>query len=298
VVSGSQRDTSQEGKRTKRIGIVKKRRDHEEIILEEEFREGLDGIKEGDYLWILYQFHKCESYVLKEHPKGDKKRERRGIFSLRGPRRPNFIGMSLVRVLNVDLEGGVLRVKGLDALDESPVIDLKPYSPLYDSISHLISGDELRELIERGIVSNLIDERQIQPNGIELTLESIYELESSGVIDYDNSSRRIPEGRRIEFEDEVHLPSGCYRIRFNEIVSIPKNIVAIARPRSSLLRSGATVETAVWDSGYRGRSEALLIIFNPHGLTLKKNARLIQLLFFHLGKEVNGYSGKYQNENL
>lgn len=162
----------------------------------------------------------------------------------------------------------------------------------------IVAGEHLKELVKKGVVENLLGEEQIQINGIELTLESVYELEGEGRIDYDNSSRVIPEGKRIEFEDEIHLRPGCYRIRFNEIVSIPKNMVAIARPRSSLIRSGATVETAVWDSGYRGRSEALLLIFNPHGLRLKKNARLIQLLFFELEKEVGGYSGRYQNENL
>ena len=66
---------------------------------------------------------------------------------------------------------------------------------------------------------------------------------------------------------------------FNEIVSIPRNVAAFARSRSSLLRRGATLETALWDPGYRGRSQSLLVVYNPAGLRLKKNARLLQLVF-------------------
>ncbi len=78
------------------------------------------------------------------------------------------------------------------------------------------------------------------------------------------------------------------------------NLAAIAKPRSSLIRcGGATLETAVWDAGYRGgRSESMLVVYNPAGFKLKKNARIMQLLFYTLNTEVEeGYSGVYQNEN-
>lgn len=82
-------------------------------------------------------------------------------------------------------------------------------------------------------------------------------------------------------------------------MNIPKNIAAIAKPRSSLLRCGVTIQTAVWDAGYGGRSESLLVVYNENGFRIRKNARIIQLLFFRLGKEVReGYSGAYQNENI
>ena len=76
------------------------------------------------------------------------------------------------------------------------------------------------------------------------------------------------------------------------------NLAAIAKPRSSLIRCGATLETAVWDAGYRGRSESMLVVYNYAGFRVKRNARIIQLLFYTLEKEVEkGYSGIYQNEN-
>ncbi|MCX9014076.1 MAG: deoxyuridine 5'-triphosphate nucleotidohydrolase, partial [Candidatus Methanoperedens sp.] len=71
------------------------------------------------------------------------------------------------------------------------------------------------------------------------------------------------------------------------------------KPRSSLLRCGVTIETAVWDAGYSGRSESLLVVFNEDGFRVKKDARVLQLLFYRLGERVSeGYSGVYQNENL
>ena len=168
----------------------------------------------------------------------------------------------------------------------------------------MLSHEELVFLVNKKppLVEQMIDpDIQIQPNGIELTLARVEVHDGSGAIAFDNAQRKLPDTNKIDFDNEgwVHLPKGSYKIVFNEIVNIPKNIAAIAKPRSSLLRCGVTVETAVWDAGYSGRSESLLVIFNEKGFKLKKNARILQLLFFILGEEVQeGYSGVYQNENV
>ncbi len=168
----------------------------------------------------------------------------------------------------------------------------------------MLSHDELVSLISKKppLVENMIDqETQVQPNGIELTLERVESHEGPGSISFDNAERRLPTTRNIEFSNGgwLHLPKGSYKIVFNEIVNIPKNIAAIAKPRSSLLRCGATIETAVWDAGYSGRSESLLIVYNEKGFNIKKDARVLQLLFFRLGEAVKeGYCGIYQNENI
>lgn len=168
----------------------------------------------------------------------------------------------------------------------------------------MLSRDELRERINSNmpLVENMIDaETQLQPNSFELTLKSIEALNGAGAVDFDNSERRIPESEAIEFDEEgwAMLEPGTYKITFNEIVNIPLDLAAIARPRSSLLRCGVTVESAVWDSGYRGRSESMLVVYNPHGFRVKKGARLLQLIFYSLRTEVSeGYCGRYQNENL
>lgn len=168
----------------------------------------------------------------------------------------------------------------------------------------MLSHEELVSLVNNKppLVEHMIDpDIQIQPNGIELTLHRIELHENSGAIAFDNSERKLPRTKNLDFDSEgwIHLPKGSYKIMFNEIVNIPKNIAATAKPRSSLLRCGATVETAVWDAGYSGRSESLLVVYNENGFKIKKNARVLQLLFFRLGEEVRkGYSGVYQNENI
>ncbi|VVB87776.1 Deoxyuridine 5'-triphosphate nucleotidohydrolase [uncultured archaeon] len=167
----------------------------------------------------------------------------------------------------------------------------------------LLSHDELISLINKKpplVEQMVVPEIQVQPNGIELTLQYIEAHEGAGAIAFDNAERKLPPTKNIDFDGDgwVHLPRGAYKIVFNEIVNIPKNIAAIAKPRSSLLRCGATVETAVWDAGYSGRSESLLVVYNEKGFRVKKNARVMQLLFFRLDEEVGeGYCGIYQNEN-
>ena len=151
------------------------------------------------------------------------------------------------------------------------------------------------------LVEHMIDSTvQIQPNGSEMTLQHVHRLNGPGSIAFDNSERRLPKTQPLEFDTNgwLHLNPGIYKIIYNEVVNIPDGLAAIARARSSLLRCGVALETAVWDAGYSGRSESLLVVHNPGGFSIKRNARVIQLIFFRLSSRVSeGYSGIYQNEN-
>lgn len=141
---------------------------------------------------------------------------------------------------------------------------------------------------------------QIQPNGFDLTLRSIALLQSPGKITAKNDQRVISDLAPLVFDtqDFIDLMPGAYIITYNEIVNLPKNIMALARPRSSLLRCGVTIGTAVWDAGYSGRSQSLMVVYNPQGLRLQRNAGMVQLIFFQLTAETEGYRGKYQGENI
>lgn len=153
----------------------------------------------------------------------------------------------------------------------------------------------------RHVEAMLDPDLQQQMCGVELTLKRVERFTSSGAIDYDNSERTIANTEEITFDATgwLSLLPGAYLITFNEIVNIPRDATAIARPRSSLLRSGATLGTALWDPGYRGRSQSILVVHNEHGLRLKRNARLIQLVFMKLCRDAEKtYSGVYQGENL
>lgn len=143
-------------------------------------------------------------------------------------------------------------------------------------------------------------EEQLQPNGVDLTLREIALLQSSGRITISNSQRLVSSLAPLVFDGLgfIDLIAGAYMITYNEIVHLPNNIMALAKPRSSLLRCGVTIETAVWDAGYSGRSQSLMVVHNERGFRLQKNARMAQLVFFQLTQETEGYQGTYQNENI
>ncbi len=96
------------------------------IVLAPDLLEGLTGLEPGMTLLVVFVFHRAEGYELLQHPRGDRSRPKRGVFALRSPNRPNPIGITEVELLAI--EGNILTVRGLDALDGTPVLDLKPVS--------------------------------------------------------------------------------------------------------------------------------------------------------------------------
>jgi tRNA-Thr(GGU) m(6)t(6)A37 methyltransferase TsaA len=100
-----------------------------ELEVLEELSPALDGIEGFSHIIVLYWMHRLESLSgpLKVHPAGLKDVPLVGLFATRSPRRPNPIGLTVVRLLS--RRDNRLRVAGLDALDGSPVIDIKPYFP-------------------------------------------------------------------------------------------------------------------------------------------------------------------------
>ncbi|NIQ05187.1 MAG: tRNA (N6-threonylcarbamoyladenosine(37)-N6)-methyltransferase TrmO [Candidatus Korarchaeota archaeon] len=96
-----------------------------------EYEQGLVGIERNSYIELYFHFHKSKSYSLLTVPHQSK--NRRGVFATRSPYRPNPIGNSTVKVLKRD--GNTLHVRGLDVINKTPLLDIKPYSPdLYPTI--------------------------------------------------------------------------------------------------------------------------------------------------------------------
>ena len=93
------------------------------VVVAPEFVEGLTGLEAGQRVMIVFHFHLVQSYALLQHPRGDRSQPKRGVFALHTPYRPNPIGVTVVDLLSV--EGNVLRVRGLDALRGTPVLDIK-----------------------------------------------------------------------------------------------------------------------------------------------------------------------------
>ena len=167
----------------------------------------------------------------------------------------------------------------------------------------VLSKHDINKLLQQEppLIEGYTDlEAQLQPNGFDLTLREVALLQTSGKIATSNSQRLVSELAPLVFDglDFIDLIPSAYIITYNEIVHLPNNVMALARPRSSLLRCGVTVNTAVWDAGYSGRSQSLMVVYNPQGLRLQRNARIVQLIFLHLTGETEGYHGAYQEENI
>ncbi len=167
----------------------------------------------------------------------------------------------------------------------------------------ILSKPDIQRLLkqEPPLIEDYINlEEQVQPNGIDLTLREVALLQSSGKIAVKNSQRLVSDLSPLVFDglNFIDLMPGAYLITYNEIVHLPKNVMALAMPRSSLLRCGVTINNAVWDAGYSGRSQSLMVVYNPQGFRLQRNARIVQLVFFQLTRETEGYQGAYQEENI
>ena len=105
-----------------------------EIIIDDNLTEALDNLDEFSHIIIIYWMHRSSGQPPnKVRPMGKPNLPLVGLFASRAPHRPNPIGKTTVRLLR--REGNILKVKGLDAIDGTPVIDVKPYIPGYDSVA-------------------------------------------------------------------------------------------------------------------------------------------------------------------
>ena len=101
-----------------------------QAVLFPEFAEGLRDLDGFSHVYLLYQFHRAESPRLLMQPYTDDKPH--GIFATRHERRPNPIGLSIVRLVKV--EGNVVHLTDIDILDGTPLLDIKPYVPRFDAV--------------------------------------------------------------------------------------------------------------------------------------------------------------------
>lgn len=105
-----------------------------EIIIDKKFAEALQGIDDYSHVIILYWMDKVNGYLLQHRPQGNPNVPVVGIFACRCPPRPNPIAMTTVQLISH--KGNKIQVKGLDILDGTPVIDIKPYWPQYDKVEN------------------------------------------------------------------------------------------------------------------------------------------------------------------
>jgi len=120
-----------------------------EIHLAEALAQGLGGLEQFSHLIIVFYMHQATfnlSTDLVRRPRGRADMPELGIFAQRAKHRPNPIGITAVEL--VGTSGNVLKVKGLDAIDGTPVLDIKPYVPIFDRIDKAIVPEWMERLME------------------------------------------------------------------------------------------------------------------------------------------------------
>ena len=142
------------------------------------------------------------------------------------------------------------------------------------------------------------DDDQVQPNGVDLRLDAVFEQREPGRITRDGKEIGTRQERPLEESDEgdaYYLPRGGYVVRYAETVSVPEGHVGFIYPRSSLMRNSCMLNTAVWDAGYEGKGEGLLQVH--HDVEIERGARIAQFVLAEAGHGAT-YDGSYQGENL
>ncbi len=107
-----------------------------QVIINEPFQEGLKDLSDFSHIILLYHFHQSKGYELHVKPFMDE--TERGVFATRAPKRPNAIGLSVVKL--IEIENGILHIENVDMLDGSPLLDIKPYVPEFDSHTDCRTG--------------------------------------------------------------------------------------------------------------------------------------------------------------
>jgi len=123
------------------IGKVHKVEESTKLILEKKYEPALNGLDENSHVWVLWWFDRNDTVdkrsVLQVHPCGNPENPLTGVFACRSPYRPNLIALSLCRILSV--KNNVVEVENIDAFDGTPILDLKPYVPGYDSADDAVT---------------------------------------------------------------------------------------------------------------------------------------------------------------
>jgi len=130
------------------IGTVQKEDGRTLLVLNKKFEPGLKGLEGFSHIQVFWWFDKNDTpkkrATLQVHPRGNKKNPLTGVFATRSPRRPNLIALTLCRVISI--QGNGIEVKKIDAFAGTPILDIKPYIPGYDSTAGASVPDWVKKL--------------------------------------------------------------------------------------------------------------------------------------------------------
>ena len=117
-----------------------------ELVFNEEYTEAFDGIEGYSHVLVIFWMDRPDNYTLRGHIQNSPELAIIGRFAGRGPYRPNPIGVTAVPLIG--REKNILRVRGLDIIDGTPILDLKPYTPAFDRIDNAQTPDWSRQIYE------------------------------------------------------------------------------------------------------------------------------------------------------
>lgn len=161
------------------------------------------------------------------------------------------------------------------------------------------SGEFVSKFIQ-SIREEELPEDAVQPNGVDLGIDKLYRVDGTPRItngDYDKGDRVEVEMEEDERGKYYNLsPSEAYVVVYDEKIEIPEDHIGLVFPRSRIMRSGANVQTAVWDSGYEGRGEGGITVSKE--LNINKDTRLAQMIFITTESLDQHYQGSHQSERL
>lgn len=148
-----------------------------------------------------------------------------------------------------------------------------------------------------------ISEKRIQPNGVDIGVESVYRISGSGYLtdgEYEKPDRlKLTPHQETKDKQIYDLYSGPHILVYDVEVKIPNGYIGRVYPRSRLMRSGLHLTSALWDQGYKGRGEGLLQI--PRSvdyICLDKDMSVAQMVFIEAEDGTGSYDGSHQEERI
>ena len=116
-----------------------------DLVINEEYKDALYGLEDYSHLIVIYWMHEVKTCDIRHVPQGKVGEVPEvGIFACRCPQRPNPIGISVVKILGI--KNNIITVKGLDAIRDTQILDIKPYTPQYDSVADARVPDWVNKL--------------------------------------------------------------------------------------------------------------------------------------------------------
>jgi len=159
----------------------------------------------------------------------------------------------------------------------------------------VLGYERILELIKNGSLIENVDEKNIQPSGVDLRVKCIYRLKNGGF--FGTNDRMTPDVESIsdKFGEKIKIePNEFVLVETMEKVNMPKDVMAIVLPRSSLFRCGVSLHTAVVDPGFQGTLTFGMKNLSEFPFEIEIGSKIGQIVFEEVKGNVKLYDGKYQ----